>query len=89
MWIVYLLACRNTHFYCGITTNLEQRIKQHNGELPGGGKYTRANRPCRLVYQEYAADRSTASQREYEIKAMSHNDKLLLFKSHKIAPLPQ
>ncbi len=78
MWIVYLLKCRNDNLYCGITNNLEKRIRQHNGELTGGAKYTRANGPCMLVYQENALDKSTALKRECEIKAMNRCSKLRL-----------
>ncbi|MBE8189383.1 MAG: GIY-YIG nuclease family protein [Candidatus Thioglobus sp.] len=27
MWIVYLLKCRGGNLYCGITNNLEKRLK--------------------------------------------------------------
>ncbi len=80
-WIVYLLCCSDNSLYCGITNHLEKRIKQHNGKITGGAKYTRANGPCELVYQENANDRSTASKREYEIKSMSREKKLLLIKA--------
>lgn len=80
-WLVYLLCCADDSLYCGITNHLEKRIKQHNGELVGGAKYTRANGPCELVYQEDAKDRSAASKREYEIKSMTREGKLLLVKT--------
>jgi len=82
LWVVYLLRCNDNSLYCGITNHLEKRIKQHNGELVGGAKYTRANGPCELAYQENAKDRSAASKREYEIKSMSRENKLLLIKTH-------
>ncbi len=78
---MYLLKCANNSLYCGITNDLTRRIRQHNGEIKGGAKYTRANTPCELVYQELATDRSNASRREYEIKHMDKSDKLLLIKS--------
>ncbi|SFV81176.1 COG2827: putative endonuclease containing a URI domain [hydrothermal vent metagenome] len=81
-WTVYLLRCVNDSLYCGITNNLAQRIKQHNGELKGGAKYTRANGPCALVYQESADDRSSASKREYEIKNMSRSEKMTLYNAN-------
>ena len=31
MWRMYVLSCADGSFYCGITTNLERRIKEHNG----------------------------------------------------------
>jgi len=42
-YIVYLL--KNTHgkrTYLGVTNNSEKRIKQHNGKIKGGAKYTRS-----------------------------------------------
>lgn len=80
-WTVYLLKCANNALYCGITNDLSKRLRQHNGEIKGGAKYTYANSPCELVYQETASDRSCASKREYEIKQMDKSDKLLLIQS--------
>ena len=77
-WFVYLLKCANNSLYCGVSNDLNKRLRQHNGEIVGGAKYTRANGPCQLVYQEQAKDKSTAMKRECEIKAMSRDDKLLL-----------
>ncbi|WP_428088305.1 GIY-YIG nuclease family protein [Candidatus Thioglobus sp.] len=79
-WVVYLLKCANNSLYCGITNDLARRLRQHNGQIKGGAKYTRANGPCELVYQEKSKDRSCAAKREYEIKCMSRNAKLLLIK---------
>jgi putative endonuclease len=78
MWTVYLLKCTRGDLYCGITNNLEKRLKQHAGILQGGAKYTRANNPCVLVYQEKSLDRSRASKREYEIKKLTKIEKLAL-----------
>jgi putative endonuclease len=77
-WTVYMLSCANDNLYCGITNNLDKRIKQHNGELHGGARYTRANRPCSLVFQEPAKDRSAALIRESEIKKLKRKDKIKL-----------
>lgn len=41
-FIVYLL--KNTHSkytYLGVTNKSERRIRQHNGEIKGGAKYTK------------------------------------------------
>ncbi|SFV87280.1 COG2827: putative endonuclease containing a URI domain [hydrothermal vent metagenome] len=81
-WLVYLLECTNNTLYCGVTNDIKKRLRQHNGEIVGGAKYTRANNPCELVYQEKAKDRSTAQQREYEIKALPRTEKLLLIKKN-------
>ena len=74
-WLIYILKCGDGSLYCGITNNLEKRLKQHKGEIKGGAKYTRSHWPCKLVYKEKSASRSEASQREIVIKNMSRDEK--------------
>ena len=76
MWYVYVLLCADDSLYCGITTSLEKRLKQHNGELKGGAKYTRGRGPCRYVYIKKAMNRSTASKLEYQFKQLSRKKKI-------------
>lgn len=80
-WSVYLLRCADNTLYCGITTNLQKRLRQHNGELVGGAKYTKIRQPCELVYSEPADNRSQATQKEYAIKQLSKAAKEYLIKS--------
>lgn len=50
MWCVYLLQCCVTgRTYKGCTNNMERRLRQHNGELSGGAKYTSRYGPWRVV----------------------------------------
>ena len=77
-WQVYLLKCCDSSLYCGISNDLDKRLKQHSGEIKGGAKYTLARRPCSLVYQERAENRSEALKREAVIKKMSRMSKLAL-----------
>ncbi len=75
IWFVYLLRCADQTLYCGITTNLDKRLRQHNGCLVGGAKYTKARQPCVLVYSETTQTRSDAAKREAVIKKMLKADK--------------
>lgn len=67
-YFVYLLRCSDNSLYCGIAVDLKRRIRQHNGELARGAKYTRAKRPVQLAYSEVCKSLKKAMQREYEIK---------------------
>ena len=82
-WLIYILECRDGSLYCGITNNIEKRLKQHTGEIKGGAKYTRSHWPCKLVYKEKSPNRSEALQREIVIKKMSKIEKQTLISSLK------
>jgi putative endonuclease len=77
-WQVYILQCADGSLYTGIARDLSKRLRQHNGELVGGSRYTRGRRPVHLIWSEFAADRSSAQQREAAIKRLPRNAKLAL-----------
>lgn len=45
-WFVYLLRCADDTLYCGITTDVDRRIREHNAGT--GAKYTRPRLPVTL-----------------------------------------
>lgn len=49
-WICYCLQSKN-YTYVGITNNFARRHRQHNGEIKGGARYTRAHRPWTTLFQ--------------------------------------
>lgn len=77
-WVIYILENEAGFYYTGITTDVERRVRQHNGELSGGGKYTKKGRPWKVVYTEQAPDMSDALKREHQIKQMSKAGKVAL-----------
>ncbi|MFC3852085.1 GIY-YIG nuclease family protein [Salinispirillum marinum] len=77
-WMVYIVRCGDGNLYTGVTTDVTRRVRQHNGELVGGARYTRVRRPVSLLYAEPSADRASACRREYQIKQLSREEKLAL-----------
>ena len=78
-WDVYILECADNTLYTGITTDINRRINEHNGEgKKPGAKYTCSRRPVSLVYTETCTSRSFASKREIEIKSLKRSEKLNL-----------
>lgn len=73
-WFVYIAEGKDCQLYCGITTNLERRIRQHNTSKRGS-KWAKAHRPLVLVWCEEHDSRSSASKREYQIKKMNVAEK--------------
>ncbi len=77
-WQVYLLHCNDDSLYTGITTDLDRRLAEHNGELQGGARYTSGRRPVKLLYSEPCESRSSATKRELAIKQMPRKAKLVM-----------
>ena len=78
---VYLLRCADGTLYCGWTTDLQKRVKAHNGE--NGAKYTHSRRPVTLVYSEEYTDKQKALSREWHLKRLSRQEKLRLIEEYK------
>ena len=74
-WFLYVVLCSDGTLYAGITTDVERRIRQHNGELAGGAKYTRARRPVVLQASKDYDSRSSAAKAEYAFKQLSRTEK--------------
>lgn len=74
-WYVYILRCADDSLYTGITLDIEKRLREHNGLIQNGAKYTQSRRPVELVYKEVMSSRSEASRREYMIKKLKRTEK--------------
>lgn len=77
-WQVYMLRCSDGSLYTGIARDLQRRLRQHNGELVGGPKYTRGRRPVTLAWSVAVDSQSAALQQEIAIKRLSRRAKLAL-----------
>jgi len=77
-WFVYLLRCADGTLYTGVTRDLTRRLRQHNGDLAGGPRYTRSRRPVDLVWSGAEPDRAAAQRREAAIRRLDRAAKLAL-----------
>jgi putative endonuclease len=77
-YFVYIVECADGTLYVGSTNDIEKRIKAHNGELPGGARYTSGRRPVKLRYSEECEGRGVALKREHALKSLSRFEKLKL-----------
>jgi len=72
-WCCYLLLCSDGSYYCGITTELKQRVRDHASGKGSG--YTKGAKPIALVWYEPHPNRSSAARRERQMKNWSHGKK--------------
>ena len=82
-WYVYILRCADNTLYTGVTTDAPRRIRQHNGELIGGAKYTAVRRPVEMVFYSEHTSRSEACKEESRIKSLTRKEKCNLIEEEK------
>lgn len=76
--IVYMLKCKDESLYTGYTTDLERRVRMHTEGT--GAKYTRGRGPFQVVFIEKHETKEAALQREYAIKQLSRQEKVMLIR---------
>jgi putative endonuclease len=74
-YYTYIVQCADGTLYTGLTNDLQLRLKQHNGLLSGGAKYTHYRRPVYLLYYEKFDNHKSAAQRECELKKLNRKQK--------------
>ena len=78
-WRVYLLRCADMSLYCGITLDLERRLKEHNAGT--ASRCTRARLPVALAATVTTPDKSAALRLEARIKKAPPDRKIELLKT--------
>lgn len=71
--LVYILRCANEQYYVGSTTDLEMRLKQHQGGY--GCHFTKAHLPFELIYTEEYPTIEQAYKRERQLHGWSRAKK--------------
>lgn len=79
-WSVYVLECAGNKLYTGISPDPAARFAQH--VAGAGAKYTKANKPLRILAAREYPSRSAASVAEYQLKKMRRPQKLLWVEAH-------
>ena len=73
---VYILLTEKNTLYCGYTDDVLRRFELHKSGK--GAKYTRANKPVKIVYTKEFSSKCDAQKEEYRIKHLSRSQKLKL-----------
>ena len=75
-YYVYILLTEKDTLYCGYTDDVLKRFEKHKQGL--AAKYTRANKPIKIVYTKEFNSKSEAMKEESRIKKLSKVEKLEL-----------
>ena len=79
-YFIYVLECEGDKLYTGITTDVDRRFKEHKdiSENRKGAKYTKLNKPVKILKFFKVKNRSIATSLEHKIKKLSKLDKVKL-----------
>ena len=61
------MSLKNKRLYVGSTDDLKRRVVEHNSGI--GGKYTRDNRPFKLIFYEAFLSKEDATRQEMFYKS--------------------
>jgi putative endonuclease len=73
-WWLYVLECRGGVLYTGIARDVDARFAAH--VKGGGAKFTRRNRPVRILSRVLLATKGEALRAEYALKRLPRAEKL-------------
>ena len=73
-FFVYILKCSDGSYYTGITSELDKRVKEHEGGKHTDS-YTFSRRPVTLIYFEQYSNPMSAIARETQIKCWTRKKK--------------
>jgi putative endonuclease len=75
LWWLYLLACKDGRTYAGIAIDVDARFQVH---LSGkGSRFTRSNRPLKVLGAQSFATKSDALKAEAALKKLPREDRLV------------
>ncbi len=72
-YYVYIILTVNNKLYCGYTDDTDRRYKLHKEGK--GAKFTKANKPLKLVYTKEFNTKQEAQKEEYRIKQLTRKQK--------------
>ena len=74
-YYIYMLRCKDNSIYTGITTNVENRMKEHFNKEKNCAKYTYSHTAEKLECVWQTENRVLASKLEYRIKKLTKSQK--------------
>ncbi|MBU4344404.1 MAG: GIY-YIG nuclease family protein [Proteobacteria bacterium] len=77
-WYLYMIRCRDSTLYTGISNDVPRRFEKHREMGKQGAKYLRGRGPLELVFQKKTGSKSSALKMEQKIKKLSKSQKEII-----------
>ena len=74
-WFLYMIRCKLGTLYTGVTTDLQRRFSEHQGQGKKCAKYLRGKAPLELIYSQKMHDKAEAYRLEFKIKGLTKAQK--------------
>lgn len=75
IWFIYLIRCNDGSLYTGITTDVNRRLREHQGDEGKGSKYLRGKAPLNLVFKKKVGSKDLALKIEHRVKKLTKSNK--------------
>ena len=83
-WYLYVIRTVGGCLYAGIATDVSRRYQEHATGGPKAARFTRANRPKKLVLKRRIGSRSLALKVEYRFKRLPKRDKEAIVRADRL-----
>ena len=77
-WWIYLIETAGGQLYCGVTTDVARRYREHCSGGPRAARFLKGKGPLALRFSCVAGDRGAALRAECKVKKLSRGEKLKL-----------
>ncbi|WP_369857026.1 GIY-YIG nuclease family protein [Candidatus Thalassolituus haligoni] len=74
-WFLYFIRTRHNTLYCGVTTNVIRRFREHNSGSVRAARALRGKAPLQLDFSWLLPSKSVALKVEYRAKRLSRPQK--------------
>ena len=89
IWWVYIVRTVDDRLYCGVSTDVDRRFREHQAGGARAAKYLKTHRPSALVFSLPVGGRSLAHKVEYHMKRLPRCRKEAIIRYQRLVFDPQ
>jgi len=89
IWWVYMIRTVDDRLYCGVSTDVARRFREHRAGGVRAAKYLKTHRPSDLAFSLPVGSRSLAQKVEYHMKRLPRIRKDAVIRCQRLVFDPQ